>query len=135
MGLKSRTKGQSGEREAAGLITDLTGFDVHRRVRQHDGDSDLEGVPGWVVEIKRYAKATRANIRQWWAQAVAQAVKAGGMPVLLYRQDRDDWRAVWPVSAGMTVPRSDAWLDYEWTVEGSPEAWASAMREAVRTQE
>ena len=46
MGAMQRTKGQTGEREAAALIRDLTGWDVRRRVRQHDGDSDLEGVPG-----------------------------------------------------------------------------------------
>lgn len=96
MGLKSRNKGRMGEREVAALLADLTGMQVKRRVRQHDGDSDLEGIPGWSVEVKRHAKAPRASIRQWWQQATEQAARVGAVPVLLYRQDFDAWRAVWP---------------------------------------
>ncbi|NZA00578.1 hypothetical protein H0I39_00080 [Ottowia beijingensis] len=57
MGAMSRTKGKVGEREIAALLAELTGCDVRRRVRQHDGDSDLEGLPGWCVEVKRHARA------------------------------------------------------------------------------
>jgi hypothetical protein len=45
MGAMSRNKGKAGEREIAGLLSDLTGYKVQRRVRQRDGDSDLEGFP------------------------------------------------------------------------------------------
>lgn len=134
MALMSRNKGKVGEREAAALIADLLGFDVRRRVRQHDGDSDLEGVPGWTVEVKRHATATRSGIRLWWAQAVDQAIRAGGTPVLLYRQDRDDWRAVWPVAVNLAVARSGAWLDYEWTAEGSVQSWAAVLRDSGSTE-
>jgi hypothetical protein len=92
----SRTKGQAGEREIAALIRDLTGWDVRRRVRQHDGDSDLMGVPGWSIEVKRRARALRSDIAAWWKQAVEQA-GAGDWPVLFFRADRDAWRAVWPL--------------------------------------
>lgn len=129
MGAMQRTKGQTGEREAAALIRDLTGWDVRRRVRQHDGDSDLEGVPGWSVEIKRHASAGRADIRAWWAQAVAQAQRTGALPVLLYRRDRDQWRAVWPVAVHLGLQTTEMWTGYEWTVEGTPEAWAAVVRE------
>jgi hypothetical protein len=129
MGAMQRTKGQTGEREAAALIRDLTGWDVRRRVRQHDGDSDLEGVPGWSVEIKRHASAGRADIRAWWAQAVAQAQRTGALPVLLYRRDRDQWRAVWPVAVHLGLQTTEMWTGYEWTVEGAPEAWAAVVRE------
>ena len=129
MGAMQRTKGQTGEREAAALIRDLTGWDVRRRVRQHDGDSDLEGVPGWSVEIKRHASASRGDIRAWWAQAVAQAQRTGALPVLLYRRDRDQWRAVWPVAVHLGLQTTEMWTGYEWTVEGTPEAWAAVVRE------
>lgn len=115
MGLKSRNKGKVGEREIAGLLQQLTGADVRRRVRQHEGDSDLEGIPGWCVEVKRHASAARANIRAWWAQAVEQARPHGLKPALFYRRDRDEWRAVW--AAGGT-------LDYSATVEAAPATWA-----------
>ncbi len=46
MSAMQRNKGKGGEREAAELVRDLTGWDARRRVRQHPGDSDIEGVPG-----------------------------------------------------------------------------------------
>lgn len=126
MGAMQRTKGQAGEREVAALVRDLTGWDVKRRVRQHDGDSDLEGIPGWSVEVKRHASATRSDIAGWWRQAVTQA--KGLLPVLFYRLDRDSWRAVWPVAVSMRAA-SEIWMGYEWTAEGSVEAWAAVARE------
>ena len=44
MGSLSRTKGAAGERELAALLSELSGRDVRRRVRQHAGDSDLLGL-------------------------------------------------------------------------------------------
>jgi Holliday junction resolvase len=104
MGQMSRAKGKSGEREIAALLRDLTGWNMRRRVRQYDGDSDLVGVPGWSIEVKRYGTASRADIARWWAQTVAQA--ATDRPVLFYRQNRDDWRAVWPLSLELVAVRS-----------------------------
>jgi len=129
-----RTKGQAGEREAAALMRELTGWDVRRRVRQHADDSDLEGVPGWSVEIKRHANGGRGDIRAWWAQSVAQAQRTGARPVLLFRRDRDQWRAVWPVAVHLGLQRAEMWHGYEWTVEGSVEAWAAAAREINATR-
>ena len=125
MGLKSRRKGANGELEIAGIIRDLTGWDVRRKVRQHDGDSDLEGVPGWSVEVKRHATASRGEIRKWWEQAVMQAPDAIARPVLFYRRDKDEWRAVWTDMANGVA------YGYEWTVEGSVEAWAMVARESL----
>lgn len=124
-----RSKGKSGEREAASIVRDITGWDVRRRVRQHDGDSDLVGVPGWSVEIKRHANATPAVLRAWWDQAVAQAGDL--LPALLYRLDRRDWRAVWPLGASLERTAGNAWLDYTWAVEGSVDAWAAVARECA----
>jgi hypothetical protein len=121
------TKGQTGEREIAGIVRDLTGFDVRRRVRQHDGDSDLEGVPGWSVEVKRHRAATRGDIARWYQQAVAQAGDL--LPVLFYRVDRDAWRAVWPVAIALVQQRADFWRRYEWTADTTIESWAAAARE------
>lgn len=127
MSAMQRTKGQSGEREIAGIVRELTGYDVRRRVRQHDGDSDLEGVPGWSVEVKRHKAAGRGEIARWWAQCVRQAALA--LPVLFYRLDRDAWRAVWPVAVALTGQKSEIWRAYAWTADTSVEAWAAAARE------
>lgn len=71
MSAMSRNKGKAGEREIAALLAELTGCDVNRRVPQHGGDSDLEGLPGWCIEVKRHAKASRAAVAGWWRQAWA----------------------------------------------------------------
>lgn len=127
MSAMQRNKGKGGEREAAALVRELTGWDVRRRVRQHDGDSDLEGVPGWTVEVKRHASATRSTFAGWWAQAVAQAGDA--LPVLLYRLDRGEWRAVWPVAVHLAQQSGEMWRGYEWTCDTSLQAWAAVARE------
>jgi hypothetical protein len=137
-----RAKGQAGEREIAALVRDLTGWDVRRRVRQHDGDSDLKGVPGWSVEVKRHRAAQRHQIAAWWAQTVQQAAKTPAglpdvasarlprlLPVLFFRADRDQWRAVWPVAVGLVQQSAELWHGYEWTVEGSVAAWAAVARD------
>lgn len=122
MSAHSRDKGKRGELEAAARIHALTGWEISRRVRQHDGDSDLTGCEdhGWCVEVKRHATATRADIAAWWNQAETQALQAKRKPLLMYRVDRGEWRAVWPLSD---------WPGYQWTAEGSPEAWAAFARE------
>lgn len=124
-----RSKGQRGELTVARLIHEHTGWDVKRKVRQHGLDSDLEGVPGFAVEVKDHAVATLGNVRLWWSQAAKQADIAGLIPALFYKRQRGEWRAVWPVAVGLHVQRADMWRDYEWTVEGSIAAWAAVARE------
>ena len=132
----SRTKGQAGEREVAAVLRNLAGWDIRRRVRQHEGDSDVEGIPGWCCEVKRHARAVRADLRCWWAQTERQAVAAGGLrPVLFYRLDRDEWRAMWPVAAVMAVPDVQTWGGYGMTVEGSIQAWVTVARECTAALE
>lgn len=141
MSAMQRTKGASGEREIAAIIRDLTGWDVMRRVRNHAGDSDLTGIPGWSVEVKRHKAAARGEIAAWWRQTCAQATTPRAteengnatvcIPVLFFRRDRDDWRAVWPVAVGLRVQREGQWSGYGWTVEGSVAAWAAVARDGV----
>jgi len=131
MGAMQRRKGADAEREITVLIRELTGWDVTRRCRQHEGDSDIEGVPGWCVEVKRHARATRADVRGWWEQTARQAAVAGLRPVLFFRLDRDEWRSVWALATLLAVDQAGAWQGYALTVEGSVQAWATAARECV----
>lgn len=62
MSAMSNRKGKVGERELAGIIRDITGWPAQRRVRQNEGDSDIEGIPGWSVESKRHKTALRSEI-------------------------------------------------------------------------
>jgi len=127
MSAMQRNKGKAGEREISGIIRDLTGWDVKRKVRQHERDADLEGIPGWTAEVKRHATATDGQIRGWWAQAVSQA--SANIPVLFYRSNRAEWKAVWPLAPLMQIQSSDMWSGMEWTATTSVSAWATVARE------
>lgn len=127
MSKTSRTKGKRGEAEAASILRDITGHTVRRRVRQDGGDSDLIGIPGWSVEVKRHASASTADVDRWYAQAVAQALRENLLPLLIYRADRQEWRCRWPISALLT--RSAGWGAPEWSADTTPEAWAAVYRE------
>ena len=122
----SKDKGKRGERAVANLIFELTGWNAYRRVRNDAGDTDLVGVPGWCVEVKDHAKATMGDVRDWWAQAVRQS--KDGIPLLIYKRQRGEWRAVWPASIHLEMQDADWWKDYDYTVESSVEAWAVVAR-------
>lgn len=123
----SRDKGKRGERAVANLIFELTGWEAKRRVRNDNGDSDLVGIPGWSVEVKDHARATLGDVRDWWAQACRQA--QGGIPLLIYKRQRGEWRAVYPLCVHLCYQEADWWIDYGYTVECTLEAWATVARE------
>lgn len=134
MGAASRDKGKRGERELAELLRGLTGQDVRRRVRQHEGDSDLEGLPGWCVECKRYSTAAPADLARWWRQAAVQAHTFEGVPLLAWRADRmRDWVFVWP--AGLHC--ADAPIvsgNIADTLSADPLTWWRMVRELGRVK-
>lgn len=119
MGAMSRNKGKVGEREAAALLTELTGHQVKRRVRNLAGEDDLVGLPGWSLEVKRYASATPSLLAGWWAQAVEQAKDTDTWPLLLYRVDRGEWVAVWPAALHCPAPL----VGLEHTLSATPSTW------------
>lgn len=53
--------------------------------------SDLTNPFRLSVEIKRHETL---SINSWWAQCTRSAKAESGVPVLLYRQSRQPWRAV-----------------------------------------
>jgi hypothetical protein len=134
MGPLSRCKGASSERGLASRIRDYAGWDVGRRLRQHGGDWDLEGVPGWPVESKRQGKATCGDIEGWWAHTVDQAQCAEAMPLRFFRRDRNEWRSAWPLAMQLAVQSIEQWTGYRWAAEGSVDAWAAAARELASTK-
>ena len=88
----SRTKGRSGEQEVCRILRDELGLEIHRNWMEQSycGGPDIIGVNGWSIEVKR-AKVFRSV---WWTQAAAQATVRKEKPVLVYRLDRHDWRAM-----------------------------------------
>jgi Holliday junction resolvase len=129
----SRNKGKAGERELARLLADLTGHDVRRRVRQHDGDDDLEGLPGWSIEAKRYKAAPPALVAKWWAQAVEQADRAGTWPVLFYRADQAGWRVVWLAGLHINPRPRPLPAGFDDTLTGDPLTWWRLVRGLATT--
>ena len=127
MGSLSRDKGIRGELEIAKIISDELGFPVTRRVRAHPGDSDLLGVAGWEVEVKRVRTVSVALKKTWWHQSTTQAEKT--LPALFWRVDRASWRVVWPLAVTLSAPATEKWCDWEWTCETSVKAWCAVVRE------
>lgn len=95
-----KTKGDSGERQAAEHLSALTGLVVRRKLgagRTNDagGDTgDLEGIPGHAIQVANWADtAAAARIKPLGAEA--QAVNAG-LPyaATLVRFRGGTWRVV-----------------------------------------
>jgi hypothetical protein len=109
-GRMSLNKGKNGERE---VVTKLNSIierilamnvewsedvvNVARKCIQRNqnqsavGGSDLSGVFGLAIEIKRHETL---HIEQWWKQCMEQAVRNNEHPVLLYRQNHQPWRCI-----------------------------------------
>jgi hypothetical protein len=121
IGRSSRRKGQVSERALAAELSALLGVEIKRRVRNHAGDSDLVGLPGWSAESK--CCATPA-MNAWWKQTVEQA-KEGETPVLFYKLPRKPFKAVVPLE--LFIGGSNSGLPY--TMELSLEGFAAVYRE------
>lgn len=124
----ARAKGSSGEHEAIALLNGwalVAGYrlTLERNLEQvRKGGSDINGVPGMDIEVKR----VEANgINQWWAQVCRAADKAGTHPFLMYRKNRQPWRfrtrvyaahygpmtsGVTPVVADLELPCARNWF-------------------------
>ena len=134
MSASQRNKGQRGERELFGILSDLLGTCVRRNVDQaRNGGADGLDVPGWAIECKRVESGFRS---EWWAQAIDQAQRAGRRPALAYRASRQPWRVrVWLGDAVAIVAFKDPrrMPGLYWT-EMDLEAFAFVVRESLETE-
>jgi hypothetical protein len=121
MGAKSRRKGQAGEREIFGLLSDRLGFVVKRHVNARAGDCDSLELPGWACESKR----CEAWLEEYWTQACEQAAKVGRKPVLFFRGNRRPWVAMVDLADIM------AGLGRGHRIEMTIDAFAALWRETV----
>jgi hypothetical protein len=92
----AKQKGDRGEREAADLLTDLTGLPVRRKLGagRQDDTGDLEGIPAHAVQVANWADtAAAARIKPKGAQVQAQNA---GVPfaATLVRFRGGTWRVV-----------------------------------------
>jgi len=91
MGKMSRDKGKVGEREVAALLREF-GFEGRRGVqyRGGSGSADVEGLPGFHIEVKRVEKF---NLDAAYAQAVTDA-DGKATPVVFHRKSDKPWAVV-----------------------------------------
>jgi hypothetical protein len=106
----SRDKGRRGEIEAFKKLSGDLGFVITRNVDQaREGGADCINLPGFAPEIKRRKVLSRPA---WWKQAVEQAAAAGTEPIVWYRQDRSQWRALIAATGGYRDVSYEESLDY-----------------------
>jgi Holliday junction resolvase len=105
----SRNKGARGEREFLKLITKLLsdrGIKVELR-RNYDqtaiGGADCLKLPGVAIEVKRQEKL---ELSKWWRQAIDQSLRCDALPVLAYRQNRNQWEIFVPAETKPNYLRS-----------------------------
>ena len=97
--INSNAKGKAGELEFANLCKEY-GFET-RRSQQYCGinsDSDVVGLPGLHVEVKRVEKLHLSNAME---QACGDMAK-GDMPIIAHRKNREDW---------MITMRFEDWME------------------------
>lgn len=117
-GRGSRAKGQVGERELFGLLSQKLGLKVSRRLdATRGGGCDTWDIPGWSVEVKRCETYQSA----FWTQTLDQARADHNRPVLFWRKSRMRWIAmidphdfrpdIWP-EPGVHGPLQMDWEDW-----------------------
>lgn len=119
MPINVRTKGQEGEREIAKILNGIVGevraasgwpvLAVNDELFQRNqnqsavGGADLSNPMGLEIEIKRQEQL---SVNTWWKQCEASAKRTGGVPVLLFRQNRKPWRVMLPGELPLVAPNS-----------------------------
>ena len=93
--VNSKQKGARAEREVAKILRNH-GFADARRTAQYCGNTgdaaDVEGVPGFHLEVKIRDEKGHLAIDKWWAQAVRDSDFTGNIPVLVHRKDGQKWK-------------------------------------------
>ena len=107
MTIRSKAKGDRGEREAAALISDLLGFAVRRKLGAGRADDvgDLDGVPGHVIQVADWADVARAA-REKPAAAEVQRANAGATFAATFVRFRGGtWRVILTPAQWVTLVR------------------------------
>ena len=88
-----RQKGARGENELAQLLSDQLGFVVKRKLGQaRDGGDDIQ-VGQYKIEVKRHERLSVMD----WVRQVEATCAVGEVPIVVFRQNGQPWRAVVPL--------------------------------------
>lgn len=91
MSINSKNKGKQGELEVVHKLKDYGFLDV-RRSQQFagvNGDSDVVGLDGIHIEVKRVEKL---NIEKAMQQAKEDSKHTTNTPTVFHRRNREDWK-------------------------------------------
>lgn len=113
MSRMSRNKGASAEREVFRIIYDQTGIEIKRNLDQYQGSDSDAHIHGYCIEIKRQEKLA---ISTWWNQVCTVAEKYDEIPVLIYRQNRQEWKCILPFGDGKMYYYSSSAVTLQWTM-------------------
>lgn len=92
MPINPRTKGASGEREAAKWLQSAFKLEAcpERNLEQtRSGGFDLIGFPPFAFEIKR---CQTISLRSWWLQVTHATNDKYHIPVVMYRPNNKPWK-------------------------------------------
>jgi hypothetical protein len=128
MSASQRLKGQRGERELFGELSERLGVVVRRNIGQtRGGGPDGLDIPGWAVECKFQDKVFAPA---WWNQTLRQAEDTGRRPILFYRKTGNrTWKARLRVD-DLCLYRFGVMGDME-TAEVSLDVAAGVIRETL----
>lgn len=109
MTINVRQKGQEGEREIARMLNAIVAtvrkeqmlprLDTRDELFQRNqnqsavGGADLSNPLHLEIEVKRQEQL---SINTWWKQCTESAARTGGVPILIFRQNRKAWRVMLP---------------------------------------
>lgn len=118
-GVMAKTKGAEGEREICKLLNGIvreifeerklkqlaTQDEFFQRNQNQSavGGDDITNPMQLSLEVKRQESL---SVGSWWKQTVASAKRSGGVPVLLFRQNRKPWRVCLAVELPIDPPAS-----------------------------
>ena len=124
-----RNKGAAFEREVCSWIFDEFGVRVRRNLEQYQvvDLADIE-MPPFTIECKRYGSGNWHK-PDWWEQ-VCRAARDDGIPLLIYRYDRQPTRIVLPLHVIGDYP-----VNNEMTCTVGLEEGSMIIREALNAPE
>ena len=102
-----KRKGDAAEREIAAILADHLGLPVRRKLGagRTDDEGDLEGVPGWTLEVKNFADVAR-GINKGLVDCEREQANAGTTHgAALIRRPGGRWFVVMTVEQFCTVVR------------------------------
>ena len=109
----SKAKGSAAEREVAAIVCRELGIACQRNLEQARGNKTADVSfehrdKTYLLEVKRRESMSRGS---WMKQAVEHADRnGGGIPIVVYRKNRQSWRAYLAARFGMLDCSFEGWL-------------------------